>query len=77
MNEPGLNQEPIITTQVDRVPELFFFNYVAKLKDVILDLDTMNDLVKLLDLLSNKIIVKRNNVFKQFEKKFRLILTTV
>jgi hypothetical protein len=74
----GNRQETMITTQIDKVPELFFYNYVARLKDVILDLNTMNDLVKLLDLLCNKVIVnKRNNAFKKLEKKFRLILTTV
>jgi hypothetical protein len=81
MNESSAgnaNQEVMLTTQIDKVPELYFYNYVARLKDVILDLNTMNDLIKLLDLLCNKVIVnKRNGMLKQFEKKFRLILTAV
>lgn len=70
----GDKQPTSLATQIDKVPELYFYNYVAKLDDVILDLNTMQELIQFLDLLCNKIMPKQSQMWRQCEKKFRLIL---
>lgn len=72
-----LNKVPmsssLASTQADKVPEIACFNYLARLREVILDLSTGNTLIQFLDLLANKIMIKKE-LFNAHLPKFRKIL---
>jgi hypothetical protein len=74
MSQVMKKHTPVSGSSDKAPPELYFYNYVAKLKDVILDLSTSQILIQFLDLLCNKVILKRQSQLKNYEKKFRLIL---
>ena len=70
----GKNESEI--TSSSTCDEFFAFNYLARLKEVVLDLNTAELLALVLDLLTNK-LVKTNDRFKSFESKCKLILVNV
>lgn len=49
-----------LATQIDKLPDLVCFNYLAKLKDILMDLNSGHVLIQLLDLLV-KILAKKTD----------------
>ncbi len=64
-----------VSTQCDKAPEIFCYKYLSNLKDIVLDLNSADVLIQLLELLCNKIFPKKRSLPETYEKKCRKILT--